>query len=105
MRPKEASFYVILSHSAWILLSIPQLFLFSHRIDGVRRYVHPLCSNKIFIVITLSGYMHLMLAQKTSGTYATAAKSVRIDGKPVKSDRIYLGKVVDLEKGVFENKE
>lgn len=49
--------------------------------------------------------MHLMLAQKTSGTYATAAESIRINGKPVKANRIYLGKVVDIEKGVFENKD
>lgn len=48
--------------------------------------------------------MHLMLAQKSSGTYATAAESVRIDGKPVKANRIYLGKVVDPDRGIFENK-
>ncbi len=49
--------------------------------------------------------MHLMLAEKASGTYATAAESTRIDGKPVKTNRIYLGKVVDLEKGIYEKKD
>lgn len=49
--------------------------------------------------------MHLMLSKKSSGIYATAANSERVDGKVVKTDRIYLGKVVDLEKGIFENKE
>ena len=49
--------------------------------------------------------MHLMLAKKGSGTYATAAESKRVGDKVVKTDRIYLGRVVDLEKGVFESKE
>lgn len=49
--------------------------------------------------------MHLMLARKGSGTYATAADSARVDGKPVKINKIYLGKVIDMEKGVFENSE
>lgn len=50
--------------------------------------------------------MHLMLSKKPSGTYATAANSVRgEDGKSVKVDKIYLGKVIDLEKGIFESKE
>ena len=57
-----------------------------------------------FVVTTIGRYMHLMLAQKTSGTYATAAESVRINGKPMKANKIYLGRVVDLKKGVFENK-
>ena len=48
--------------------------------------------------------MHLMLADKPSGTYATAAESIRIDGRPVKTNRIYLGKVIDPEKGIYENK-
>ena len=33
--------------------------------------------------------MHLMLAEKESGTYATAAESKRIDGKVVKTNKIY----------------
>lgn len=49
--------------------------------------------------------MHLMFSKKPSGTYATAANSIRIEGKPVKIDRIYLGRVIDLEKGIFENKD
>lgn len=49
--------------------------------------------------------MHLMLSKKPSGTYATVAESVRVDGKPVKTNRIYLGKVIDLERGIFENKD
>ncbi len=46
-----------------------------------------------------------MLAKKKSGTYATAAESKRVDGKVVKTGKVYLGRVVDLEKGVFESKE
>ncbi len=49
--------------------------------------------------------MHLMLAEKESGTYATAAESKRIDGKVVKTNKIYLGRVVDLDKGIFESRE
>lgn len=49
--------------------------------------------------------MHLMLSKKGSATYATAAESVRVDGKPVKTNRVYLGRVVDLEGMVFENRE
>ncbi len=49
--------------------------------------------------------MHLMLAKKGSGTYATAAESKRDGSKVIKTDKVYLGKVVDLEKGIFESKE
>lgn len=49
--------------------------------------------------------MHLMLVEKESGTYATAAESKRIDGKVVKTNKIYLGRVVDLDKGIFESRE
>ncbi len=49
--------------------------------------------------------MHLMLAEKESGTYATAAESKRIDGKVVKNNKIYLGREVDFERGIFESKE
>lgn len=49
--------------------------------------------------------MHLMLARKGPGTYATAAESKREGDKVIKTDKIYLGKVVDLEKGIFESKE
>lgn len=46
-----------------------------------------------------------MLAEKESGTYATAAESKRIDGKVVKNNKIYLGREVDFERGIFESKE
>ncbi len=49
--------------------------------------------------------MQIMYAKKASGTYATACDSVRIDGKVQKINRIYLGKVIDKEKGIYENKK
>ena len=49
--------------------------------------------------------MHLMLSKKGSGTYATASASKRVGRKVVKTDSVYLGKVIDLEKGIFESKE
>lgn len=49
--------------------------------------------------------MHLMLAKKGSGTYATVAESKRENGKVVKANKIYLGRVVDAEKGIYESKE
>lgn len=49
--------------------------------------------------------MHLMLSKKGTATYASVAECERVDGKPVKKNVVYLGKVVDLEKGVFENRE
>ena len=48
--------------------------------------------------------MHIMYAKKASGIYATACRSARVDGKVVKVDRIYLGKVIDMEKGIYESK-
>ena len=48
--------------------------------------------------------MQIMYAKKASGVYATACRSARVDGKVVKIDRIYLGKVIDKEKGIYESK-
>ena len=49
--------------------------------------------------------MHIMYRKSASGEYAVAANSARIDGKVVKTDSIYLGKVIDREKRIFENRE
>ena len=48
--------------------------------------------------------MYYVTKQKGNHTYASAAKSIR-DGKTTRIEYIYLGRVVDIEKGIFFSKE
>jgi len=48
--------------------------------------------------------MHISYKVQGSNTYASAAKSVRKNGK-VQKEYIYLGKVIDKEKGIYESKK
>lgn len=42
---------------------------------------------------------------KNHSLFATASKSVRVDGKVRKDHQIYLGKVLDKEKGIYQNRK
>jgi len=48
--------------------------------------------------------MYYVTKQKGNHTYASAAKSIR-DGKTTRIEYTYLGRVVDMEKGIFFSKE
>jgi len=49
--------------------------------------------------------MHLMYNKSGGNLYASVGTSKRIDGKVVKGDIIYLGRVIDKEKGIYESRE